>query len=149
MTIKLKFLASMCLLLALGGCASGPAYNEYAGSIDPMLPLDGRIFVYRTSALGAAVQPKVWLNDEVVGKAKPKGFFYLDRPAGTYKIAASTEVERSLTFTLNEGETKYVRLEVKMGAFVGHVKPVLVDAGVARQELQKMKFTGEETVASR
>ena len=149
MKTQLKVLASVCVLLALGGCASGPAYEDYSGSIDPMLPLDGRIFVYRTSVLGAAVQPKIWLNDEIVGKAKPKGFFYLDRPAGTYKIAASTEAERSLTFTLREGETKYVRLEVKMGAFVGHVKPVLVDHSVARDELQGMKYTGEEVVASR
>ena len=30
-----------------------------------------------------------------------------------------------------------------MGAFVGHVKPVLVDNAVGLEEIQKMKYTGE------
>lgn len=48
----------------------------------------GRIYVYRTAAFGAAVQPKVRLNEEVIGKAVPKGFFYVDRPIGEYTLSA-------------------------------------------------------------
>ena len=84
----------------------------------------------------------VRINDLEVGKAKPKGFFYVDLSPGTYDISASTEAERNLNMTLDAGEEKYVRLEIKMGAFVGHVKPVLVDSAVGLEELQKMKYTG-------
>ncbi len=88
------------------------------------------------------MQPKVQLNGEPVGKAVPKGFFYIDRPAGNYTISASTEAERSLSLNLAAGEEKYVRLEMKMGVFAGHVKPVLVDTSEGMEELKKTKYIG-------
>jgi hypothetical protein len=44
--------------------------------------------------LGAAVQRAVKLNGEVVGKAVPQGFFYVDRPPGDYTVTTATEVEK-------------------------------------------------------
>ena len=140
-TIRAGILVSVIALLA--GCASGPSYFEHANVMQPVAAEDGRIYMYRTSALGAAVQPEVKVNEVVVGKAKPKGFFYVDLPPGTHVISASTEAERNLTLTLDAAEERYVRLEIKMGAFVGHVKPVLVDNAVGLEEIQKMKYTGE------
>ena len=76
----------------------------------------------------------------------PKGFFYLDLAPGDYTISASTEAERSLSLNLAAGEEKYVRLEIKMGVFAGHVKPVLVDADEGAVELRKTKFVGDSGV---
>ncbi len=131
-------------ILALTGCASGPTYNEYASSIKSATSDNGRIYLYRTTALGAAVQPSIRLNGEIIGKAQPQGFFYVDRPAGQYEISASTEAKRSLSFNLDAGDEKYVRLEMKMGFFAGHVKPVLVDTGVGKEEIKKTKYIGTQ-----
>jgi Protein of unknown function (DUF2846) len=79
----------------------------------------GRIYFYRTALIGAAVQPDVKLNGEVVGKAVPNGFFYADRPAGNYQVATETEVERKLTFTLERGQVRYARLNISMGSSSG------------------------------
>jgi hypothetical protein len=124
------------------GCATGPTYQESTAQMRPLAAENGRIFIYRKTSLGAAVQPEVTVDGEPVGKAKPKGYFYVDLPPGSHEISASTEAERNLKLTLDAGEEKYVRLEVKMGAFVGHVKPVLVDTAVGREEIQKMKYVG-------
>ena len=129
--------------LALGGCASGLKYDDISGSFAPVLSNQGRIYVYRTATYGAAVQPAVRLNGEVIGKAKPKGFFYVDRPPGTYEISTSTETKRSLSLNLEAGDERYVRLEVKMGLFVGHIKPVLVDNAVGQKGIKKTRYTGE------
>jgi len=102
----------------------------------------GRIYFYRTTALGAAVQPDVRLNGEVIGKAVPNGFFYADRPAGNYQVATETEVERKLTFTLEPGQTRYVRLNIAMGFFVGHIYGELVDEAKGREEIADMRYTG-------
>ena len=112
--------------------------------MQPVSAGNGRIYLYRKTAFGAAVQPAVRINGEEVGKAKPKGFFYVDLPPGAYDISASTEAERNLNLTLDAGEEKYVRLEIKMGAFVGHVKPVMVDKEIGIEELKKMKYIGGE-----
>ncbi len=129
-------------VLALGGCASGPGYLEVADSIPELSSDSGRIYFYRIATMGAAVQPEVKLNDEVVGRAKPKGFFYVDRPEGDYVVSASTEAKRSLSLTLRPGDEKYVRLEMKMGIMAGHVKPVLVEPSVGRSELERTKSLG-------
>lgn len=139
-SIKITFAALITLLTA---CASGPSYKEYASSILPPSGENGRIYIYRTTAAGTAVQPDIRVNGEVVGSAVPQGFFYVDRPAGTYDIAASTEAERVLHMSLEAGQERYVRLEMKMGFFAGHVKPVLVDDSEGQDEIQKTKYTGE------
>lgn len=133
----------MFTLVALAGCASGPAYEEYAATMQPVGDGNGRIYMYRPSSFGAAVKPMIRVNDNEVGKSVAKGFFFVDLPPGDYNIAASTEAERNLDVTLDANEEMYVRLEMKMGAFVGHVKPVLVDASVGSEEIKKTKYAGE------
>jgi hypothetical protein len=54
-----------------------------------------------------------------------------------------------LTLTLEEGEVKYVRLDVKMGLVSGHIELVLVDKAVGEQELKLMNYTGQQAVAAR
>ena len=129
--------------MLLAACAtSGPKFSEMASSIGAPKPDVGRIYFYRTTVLGAAVQPDVRLNGEVVGKAVPNGFFYSDRPAGNYQVATETEVERKLTFTLDAGQVRYVRLSIVMGFFVGHVYGELVDEAKGQAEIADMRYTG-------
>lgn len=139
---SLKLLFGFIAALALAGCASGPAYQEVAGSFPQLAPDQGRIYIYRATSMGAAVQPDVKVNDEVVGSAVPNGFFYIDRPAGDYRISTSTEVKKTLTMQLEPGQVRYVRLNIAMGLMVGHVYPELVDSSEGQAELEKTKFTG-------
>lgn len=137
------FLYSVLLTLSLlTGCASGPGYEQYAEQIKPTQSGDGRLYIYRTAIIGTAIQPDVRVNGEVVGSAQPQGFFYVDRPAGQYEISTSTEAKRSLTLNLDPGEEKYIRLEIKMGLLVGHVKPVLVETSEGQAEIKDTKYIG-------
>lgn len=142
-TKKAGLLTLLFAAAALAGCASGPAFEDYQTQLQPVGGGNGRIYMYRPSSLGAAVKPAVRVNGDEVGTAIAKGFFFVDLAPGDYTIAASTEAKRSLDVTLDAGEEMYVRLEIKMGAFVGHVKPVLVDASVGSEEIKKTKFAGD------
>ena len=144
MKMKSPFLLS-CFIAAvalLSGCATGPKFAEARNTLPTLAPEKGRLYIYRTAVMGAAVQPDVRVNGEVVGSAKPKGFFVVDRPAGEYKVSSSTEVTRTLSLTLEPGQTRYVRLNIAMGFFVGHVFPELVEPTVGEKELMKCSFTG-------
>jgi hypothetical protein len=121
----------------LTGCASGSKFADT--SIAPLAVGKGRIYFYRTTALGAAVQPDVKLNGEKIGDAVPKGFFWADLAPGSYQIQTSTEVKRHLSLTLEPDQTRYVRLNMAMGFFVGHVWPELVENAVGEKEIQKCK----------
>jgi predicted small lipoprotein YifL len=149
MRSKARLFVVVLALFLLAGCATkGPKFNELSPSMANMAPETSRIYIYRISVLGAAVQPAVKLNDEVIGKAVPNGFFYVDKEPGNYTIKTSTEVERQLSLTLEKGQTRYVRLNISLGFFVGHVYPELVDAQVGEKEIQECRYIGEKTVAA-
>ena len=139
--------ASLTAVVVLAGCAaSGPKISEMRASMPQLRPDQGRIFFYRNSSmLGAAMQPNIMLNGRVVGESKPGGFFYVDEAAGPKEVATSTEVERKLTFTLDRGQTRYVRTAIGMGLAVGRVYPELVDHATAEKELQETSYTGAAT----
>jgi len=129
--------------VVLAGCASGPSFKEASSSFAPLAADKGRIYFYRTAIVGAAVQPAIYLNENAVGKATPKGFFYIDMAPGNYEVKATTEAENKLTFTLEAGQTRYVRLDMRMGLFVGHVVPILVDSKEASDAIQETSYTGK------
>lgn len=135
-------IVGLLTLLLLAGCASGPKYAEVADSFTSLDPAQGRIYIYRTTALGAAVQPQVLLDGNVVGKAVPKGFFFVDVEPGAHKILTSTEVDRTLSLVVDEGQTRYVRLNIGIGFFVGHVYPELVEPDVGAAEIRDLSYTG-------
>lgn len=143
MTMTRPLLAAALLLVVLSGCATGAKYSEVASTIPPLTPSQGRIYFYRPSAFGAAVQPDIRLNGQKVGTAKPHGFYFVDRAAGNYEVAAATETEKKLTFTLEPRQERYVRLKIQMGLFVGRIVPELVDKAEAEQELKELSFIAD------
>ena len=143
----MKTLTQIAILVLIGSifsaCASGPGFSEVNPSLVSDQPGKERIFFYRPSSLGAAIQPDVMLNNEKVGQAQPWGFFYVDRPPGDYKVVTSTEVERAVSFILEKGQTRFIRLSISMGFFVGHVYGELVDESVGLPEIKDCcNYTG-------
>lgn len=138
----IKLLSAMVLPLLLTNCASGPPFNEVVDGFGQPQSTQGRIYFYRPSAFGAAIAPAVKLNGEVIGKSTAKGFFYVDRKAGDYKITTTTEVKRALSLRLKRGQTRYVKLKVHMGLMVGRVYPELVNSATGKEEIQQTKYTG-------
>lgn len=125
------------------GCASGPKYSAVKATLPPLAQDQGRIYFYRTTVGGAAVQPSVKLNGQEIGTAAPEGFFYADRPPGNYTVETTTEVTRRLSLTLDPGAIRYVRLNMAMGFFVGHVWPELIEPAVGEKEMQGCHYTGK------
>ena len=140
-----RFLPCIALVAGafLGGCASGPKYSEVSKSIAPIPAGDGRLYFFRSSSMiGAGVQPDIRVDGQVVGSSKPGGFFYVDEPAGSHTAATSTEVEKSTTFTLAAGETKYLRTAISAGLLVGHVDVTIEDPQKAQAEIETLSLSG-------
>ena len=134
-------LLTICAVVALAGCAStGGAKFTEANAVAPRLTPDkGRIYFYRSGSIaGVAIQPEIRLNNEPVGRAVPGGFFFVDRPRGSYEASTTTEVETKLAFPLMGGETKYVRVGITLGLVVGHMQFELVNKSDAEAELASL-----------
>lgn len=77
-----------------------------------------------------------------VGTAQPKGCFYTDVEPGSHFVETTTEVSRRLTFTMDKNQTRYVRLSMAMGFFVGHAYPELVEPAEGEKEVATCNYTG-------
>jgi hypothetical protein len=139
----IRWFVAIVAVVLVSGCASGPKLTEVRKSL-PTLALDkGRIYFFRSGTMfGAGIQPSVQLNGQVVGESTPGSVFFLDRDPGNYEVLLSTEVERKLTFTLERGQTRYVRMTVGLGVLVYRVYPELVDEKDAEEEMKDLAYTG-------
>lgn len=132
-----------CTAALLSGCASGPKFEQMQSSLPQLGPGFGRIFIYRqTTMVGAAHVPEIRLNGERVGTAPVTTFFYLDRPAGSYVVSAKIDSERSMSFVLAAGETKYVRAYVNFGLVMGNVAFELHPPAEGAAHLLPLSYTG-------
>jgi len=141
MNLIVRLLLAALVALVVAGCAtsgSGTKYAQAEAKLSAPAAGTGRIVIYREMGPGFLVQPSVTLNGTVIGTAVPDAVFYVDRPKGNYEVACSTEVEKKASFTLEDGETKYVRLSIAMGLLVGRVVPELVSADEAKKAIAEL-----------
>jgi hypothetical protein len=126
-----------------GAFGSGATtYATLHASEPPIAEGQGRFYFYREGGLmGAALQPSVYINGETTGaRAKPGDYFYVDRPAGTYEIATTTEKKEAVTMSLVAGQSLFVRFDVSMGFLVGHISPTIIDPQQALKEISDCDF---------
>jgi hypothetical protein len=147
--LRLTGVVSVAVLLA-ACAASGAKFQEVASAMPSLKPGEGRIYFFRSSSIvGAAIQPEIRLNGQVVGTSRPGGFFYVDRPAGNHAATAATETEKSATFVLQPGETKYLRTTTSVGVFVGRIVVELESPDKAKAELPSLSYTGAEKISAK
>ena len=139
----LKFATIVACAAVMSGCATGVKYQEMASTIPAVKPDQGRVYFFRSSTMfGAAIQPEIRLDGQVVGESKPGGFFYVDKAPGNYLATTTTETEKTLSFTLAAGETKYIRTSPSFGVMVGRIALDLETPEKALAELPSLSFTG-------
>jgi len=134
---------ALSVVATLGACASGPKYSEVQQSFPALGADHGRIYFFRSSSmLGAAIQPAIWLNGEVVGQSQPGSFFFVDRAAGEFVASTSTETEKTASFALAAGETKYIRSSPSLGVLIGRINLSPEDPATAKAEIETLAYIG-------
>ena len=134
-----QLLAASLLALGLAGCASGPGYAEYRRTLPPPPEGQTRVWFYRPSMLGAAVQPAVKLDGRSVGSAVPRGFFHVETEPGTHEVSITTEWTHKAQINPTTNSETYVRLNMALGFMVGHVVPVEVTPEKAARDLGSLR----------
>lgn len=128
----------------LSGCAAtGVSYVSVSSTLPTLKADSGRVFFYRSdSMLGAAIQPDIRLDHQVVGKSQPGGFFYVDTHPGRHLATSQTEVEARLEFDVGAGQTVYVASSIGFGLLAGRVQLNLQPEAMAKAELSALRYTG-------
>jgi hypothetical protein len=143
MRSKVGALPLLLVVFLLASCASPRGLDEPPFQPPALKPGYGRVFFTRAGDLGgAAIQPEIRMNNEVVGRSVPGGFSYIDRPPGKYTVTTATEVENAVTFQLAAGETKYIKTAVTPGILVGHVTPTLEFPEQGQSDIGSLRYVG-------
>ena len=141
MNTKIKTILLLPLLFLLASCATGQLYQDVV--IKDVSDNEGRIYFYRNKAagFGSGIRPPINVDGVTVGRAISGGFFYIDRPQGTYNISVKSDLqEKVITINLKQGETYYVQLKTRMGLMTGRILPELVDSSKGQLEIQSCKL---------
>jgi hypothetical protein len=138
--MNMRNFAFAAVLLAAAPVSPSLATDTYAvrHAGEPAIPDGmGRIYFYRDGGfMGAAVQPSIMIDGvETGGSSVPGDYFYVDHPAGSVTVSASTEKEETTQADVVAGKAVYVKTHVSMGFLVGHVTPAVVDEATALKEI--------------
>lgn len=147
----IKMLAAVAVAAGLLAGCGGARYRDVAANMPVMVPDTGRIYFYQPPAPISVVasQPYLRVNEVKVGRSKPGSFFFVNRPAGTYRVDTLRDNE-SLTFDLAPGQTRYVRLSVEgvggNSSSMGAQAMRLEDSEtVAQQEMAPLRYWGADS----
>lgn len=141
-----KMAAVMLAAFALVGCA-GSKYEKAASRIPPVPQDKGRIYFYQPQPeMMSSAQQKLRVNEVVVGRNKPGAFFFVDRPAGSYTVTNLYWTGDGVSFMLDAGQTRYVRIVAESlgstGAS-GKLMMELVDPPeMAEREMHRLRYWG-------
>ncbi|WP_192579579.1 DUF2846 domain-containing protein [Achromobacter xylosoxidans] len=134
------------MAVALAGCA-GTRYETAAAQIPPIPQGQGRIYFYQLHPnLVTTRQQKLRVNGVVVGRNKQGGFFFVDRPAGSYVVTSLYWTDSGVSFMLDAGQTRYVRVDVASNdgkTATGKAGLTLVDPPeTAEFEMRRLRYWG-------
>lgn len=120
--------AVLCAVAVLAGCASsGPTGREIlTGSIKSD---KARLIVYRTNAMGFAVQPDINVNGKKIGNATPNGFLVCELPPGKHTVSVGNFAVNvnfgggtdKWDLELAPGSSTYIQADIKPGLTLGVV----------------------------
>jgi len=125
--------------LFLSGFASGTE-AETKGNIPYHATGKARVYIYRTAAASATVQPTVRLDGVNVGTVQPKVALYLDTTPEDHVVTVSKEAAGTLKLKVENGGTRYVRLNVVDTRIV----PELVDNAIGEKEIADCKLVAPQ-----
>jgi hypothetical protein len=95
-----------------------------------------RIYFYRTGVpFLIALQPVFVVNAKAVGRAVHDEVFYRDAFPGRYQVFMASDPETILSFTLEEGEVKFVKAVIDFSITGSRISAALVEEKTGRQEI--------------
>lgn len=98
-----------------------------------------RLVIYRTSYMGLAVQPAVFVDGQQVGTCAPGQATSVQVAPGNHRVTARTLAENAFEVSVAQGSTVYVRCSITPGLVVGGVKLVEVPSSEAAPKVADMQ----------
>ena len=143
MRVRMTVTAVVALIL-VAGCASGAKFQK----VETIPSGKSVIYIYRPSALGAAIAYDVKHKDRVVVTTKAHGYYPYVTDPGEVELFAQTESRASVTLDVKPNEVYYVKATISMGFLVGRPRLQIVSATEAEKDIADCKLLEGPTEAT-
>ncbi|MBT8098850.1 MAG: DUF2846 domain-containing protein [Gammaproteobacteria bacterium] len=138
------FKRCVCLVVALlvtSACATTDStYLQIVESIPPVPESQGRVFFYRASREPKKIRPEIRVSGQVVGRAVPNCFFYVDRRPGSYSVTSKSDAGQSMSINVRRAGVIYVRVDVKLTQVSWDLLLAIVPEKVALEEMKNTHY---------
>jgi hypothetical protein len=98
------------------------------------------VYVFRPSMMGGAIKTWTFVDDELLGVTRGKGYTFGHVPAGTHVVWSKAENTSAMEVTLEAGETYYFQNVPVPGFGKARVKLIQIDEQDAKKFLKKCSF---------
>lgn len=142
MKFNYRFIAAVCILAGLVGCASVPmATPQQDAAAKQFAPVPGKalLYIYRNETFGAAVKMNVALDNRPVGQTASKTYFRLVLDPGHHTVDSQDGIA-TLGLDTQAGSVYYVWQEVKMGVWSARSALHLMDAGQGQTDVKECRL---------
>jgi hypothetical protein len=114
---------------------------ELKGAAEP-----ATVFIYRPNKLmGKALEPSVFVDETELARMDNGRYFAVRLPPGKHLVRMTSE-KKGYAIDMAPGGTYFFRIGIEMGMWKGHGKITLDDAERAIDEIQKLKFIGQDKI---
>jgi hypothetical protein len=136
--------------LTLAGCASGSTGGEVLAGASVRASA-ARLVIYRSSAMGFAVQPNYAVDGKVIASSQPAGFVVCELPPGPHEVAVANlplttnlfgHGSEKVTVDLRPGSTTYLSADPQMGIVTpGQITLIQVTENQGRSDVATLHQT--------
>jgi hypothetical protein len=141
-TIKTLGMLLVIAMAALTVAQAADMYTKHKGDKRRGEATDDMALVYffRPATMGAAIKTWGFVDDQLVGVSKAKGYYFAPVPAGKHIVWSKAENTSAVEVDLKAGETYYFKQGIRMGFNKARVETMQIDATEAEKYFKKCSF---------
>ena len=114
---KVIIVAGIAVLLLATIVQAAEYYTKHKDDHRRVEPAEGMalIYVFRPAVVGAAIKTWTFVDDQVIGVSKPKGYYFAQVEPGTRIVWAKAENTSALEVDLEAGKTYFFKTGIRLG----------------------------------
>jgi len=127
------------LAISLSIFAGSASTIQYVKIPDQNIPIEDttkcRIYVYRPTTFGYAVQIPITDSNNIVGKTGPNGYLCWERSPGTIIVEGRAENTSAVSINAQNGKAYYVLQDIRMGILSARTDLEIVEPARGKEEI--------------
>jgi hypothetical protein len=142
--MRMRSVVSIVLLALVISAASAAEYHtKYKGDHRRGEPTEDMalVYVFRPATVGAAIKTWAFVDDELLGVCRAKGYYFALVPPGKHIFWSKAENTSAVEVEVEAGKIYYFKMHIRMGFNKAQAKLIQIDEADTEKFFAKCSFT--------